>query len=154
MSGTSGSKAEWIKRVLGIDLAGPPQTTPEEPADLIAIWRDAKEETDQQLNVLAGKLRATGDPDLVRIADLGLFALGGGRGINVALRKALFEYQAASTERREAAARGVRKAVGEYRAAVAGNEGVRLIDNNPFGVAVELGSRLGAALDRIEQSLA
>lgn len=154
MSDTGGGKTEWVKRVLGLDLAGPGTTAPQERVDLNAIWRDAKEATDQQLNVLAGKLRATGDPDLIRIADLGLFALGGGRGINVALRKALFEYQAASTERREAAARGVRKAVADYRAAIAGNEGVRLIDRNPFGVAVELGSRLGSALDRIERSLA
>lgn len=153
MSDTGGSKAEWIKRVLGLDLAGPVQVTPQEPVDLNAIWRDAKEATDQQLNVLAGKLRATGDPDLERIADLGLFSIGGGRGINVALRKALIEYGAASTDRRPAAAQQVRKAVTDYRVAITGNPGIALIDRNPFGVMVGLGSRLGAALDRIEQSL-
>ncbi|HVC60367.1 MAG TPA: hypothetical protein VND19_08425 [Acetobacteraceae bacterium] len=154
MSDTGSSKAEWIKRVLGLDLAPPNPVTPKEPVDLNAIWRDAKEATDQQLNVLAGKLRATGDPDLVRIADLGLFSIGGGRGINVALRKALLEYGAASTDRRPAAAQQVRKAVTDYRAAITGNPGIALIDRNPFGVTVGLGPRLGAALDRIEQSLA
>lgn len=154
MADASGSQADWVKRVLGLDLAARATPPRQEPADLNAIWRDAKEATDQQLNVLAGKLRATGDPDLVRIADFGLFGIGGGRGINVALRKALLEYGVAAPERRPAAARQVRKAVADYRTAITGNPGVALIDRNPFGVTVGLGPRLGAALDRIEQSLA
>ena len=151
MSGSHGGKEEWIKRVLGVDPANSTETA--SPAELGAMWRDAKEATDQALNQLAGKLQATGDPDLVRIAEYGLFGIGGGRGINVALNRALLEYGAAAPERRQNAARQVRKAVAAYRDAL-GGEGVRLIDSNPFGVNVAMRNRLGTALDRIEHALA
>ena len=149
----------WIKRVLGIDVgssAARPATPDLEAAgaDPRALWQEAKEAADQRLNVLASKLRDTGDPDLVRIADFGLFGISnGGKGINVALNKAMIEYAAAAGERRAQAATKLRQAAQAYRATLASNEAVKLVDNNPFGVKVALLATLGGALDRIEASL-
>ena len=155
------SEAEdaWVKRVLGVDagiaaaLPGPSGLNAAD-FDPGALWREAKEATDERLNILAGKLRNTGDPDLVRIADFGLFGISnGGKGINVALNKAMVEYAAAAGDRRAQAAAKLCKAAQEYRATLASNEAVKLVDNNPFGVDVAVLATLGAALDRIEASL-
>jgi len=149
----------WVKRVLGVDtgaFAAPPGSPELNAAEVDpgALWREAKEATDERLNILASKLRNTGDPDLVRIADYGLFGISnGGKGINVALNKAMFEYVAAVGDRRAQAAAKLRKAAQDYRATLASNEAVKLVDNNPFGVDVAVLATLGAALDRIEASL-
>ena len=141
----------WVKQVLGIEIGG--QDTPEPDLDAREVWREAKEATDQRLNLLATRLRRTGDPDLVRIADFGLFGIGGGKGMNVALNKAMIEYAGSGGVARQQAAQQLRKAVQQYRTTLSSNEAVRLVDRNPFGVDVALAATLGAALDRIERSL-
>jgi hypothetical protein len=142
----------WIKQALGIDVGGQDAASP--AIDVSTLWREAKEATDQRLGLLAGKLRDTGDPDLVRIADFGLFGIsGGGKGVNVALNKAMIEYAGSGTDKRPHAAQQLRKAVQQYRATLASNEAVRLVDNNPFGVNVAVATTLGAALEQIERAL-
>lgn len=142
----------WIERVLGAELGGRDAADPN--IDARELWREAKEATDQRLGLLAARLRRTGDPDLVRIADFGLFGIsGGGKGVNVALNKAMIEYAGSGAEKRQQAAQQLRKAVQQYRAALTANEAVRLVDNNPFGVDVAVAATLGAALERIDRSL-
>jgi hypothetical protein len=143
----------WVKQTLGIDVGGQAAAA-SPPIDAGTLWREAKEATDARLGQLASKLRGTGDPDLVRIADFGLFGIsGGGKGVNVALNKAMIEYAGSGAEKRPQAAQLLRKAVQQYRATLAANEAVRLVDNNPFGVDVAVAATLGAALEQIESSL-
>ena len=150
----SGSPAEAGAALLALrralDAGGAPlQTAPRQ--DLRAIWRDAKESTDDGLNRLAAALRGYEDPDLERIADFGLFGMGGGE--NVALNKALIEYGQASGEARQAATASVRKAVAAYRAMMAREPMFKLIDANPE-VPLQVEVTLAGALTQIEHALA
>jgi len=137
---------EWVQRVLGVALSGAGGTG--RKASFLAIWRDAKESVDAAIGALAGELRATGDPDLERIAEFGLFGLTEGEG--VALMAALREADA-----NPARAQGrLTGAIGKYREFLAGSQVVTLIDRNPFGVQVSMRATLGHALDEMEQQLA
>jgi len=148
----------WVTRVLGVTFgasAAAPGTAshanPSEKIDRRAVWRDAKESVDDGLNRLASELRSYEDPDLERIADFGLFGLGTGE--NVALNKALIEYEAAAPDRRPAAGAKLRTALGNYRTLLQAEPMVRLIDRNP-AVPMTIAATLGGALDQIERSLA
>ena len=144
----------WIARVLGVSVAGAPASEakpPESAMDVRATWRDAKESTDAALSALASELRTYGDPDLERIADFGLFGIG--KTENVGLNKALIEFSAAAGERRAAAGKKLREAVGAYRVIIDGDL-VAEIDGNPFGVKVGVRATLGRALDEIERAAA
>jgi len=162
MAGRSVAGDQWVQRVLGVapGLPGssptgapkpPPGATPGQRIDRRALWRDAKETVDDALNALGTELRSFGNPDLDRIAEFGLFGLG--KGENVALAKALIEYDTAPEPRREAAGKALRQAIAGYRAILTGHPAVRQIDTNPFGVSVTMAATLGGALDRIEHSL-
>lgn len=126
----------------------PPPPRGKQP-DVRAIWRDAKESTDASLEALARELRSYDDPDLERIADFGLFGIG--RGENVALNKALIEFAGARPESRDTVAKKLHAAVTAYRSVIDGGL-VDDIDNNPFGVSVNVRATLGQALDAIEHA--
>lgn len=143
---TDAEKRSWVLQVLGIDparLAGAPTR-----GGYLAIWRDAKESVDDALSALQKRLRATGDPDLVRIAEFGLY--GASDGENVALMAALREAEADPDN----AADILADAIEDYRDFLADSDAITLIDRNPFGVAITMRATLGAALDDIEQRLA
>jgi hypothetical protein len=74
-------------------------------------------------------------------------------GQTVALNVALREMAAAAPGKRPTAAAGLRTAISDYRAMMAGEGAFDLIDENLFGVDVALRRTLGDALDRIERSL-
>ncbi|MCO6415437.1 hypothetical protein JYK14_04495 [Siccirubricoccus sp. KC 17139] len=135
--------------MLGIG-APSPGTPAGDPAELLALWRDAKEEVDAGLNRLAGELRATGDENLVRIADFALYGMTNGEGMG--LMKALMQLRAAPPDHQGTAARAVRDAALAYCKAVLGHPLARLVDENPFGIPVGIESRLVAALDRIAEA--
>jgi hypothetical protein len=131
-------ETEWVTRVLGVKLrpVGP------RPMPGTAI--------NTRVVKLADALREFDDPDLERIADEGLFGLG--RGENVALMKAMIEYDAAGTERRAAAAKQLRTAVDGYRRVLA-HPFAALVDDNPLHIPIGLRTTLGAALDQIAGAL-
>ena len=150
--GRDPNRDAWVTRVLGVALhGGSAAAKPAGGIDVRATWRDAKESTDAALNALASELRTYGDPDLERIADFGLFGIG--KTENVGLNKALIEFATAAAERREAAGKKLREAVGAYRAIIGGDL-VAEIDGNPFGVHVGVRETLGQALDQIERAAA
>jgi len=149
----------WVFRVLGVwtstDTAGSgaaPQApaTPGKklpPGELLALFRDAKDEVDIGLNKLQAALRATEDEDLIRIADYGMYGMTNGEGVG--LMKALFELRGATPDRQEAASKAARAAASAYKAAVFKHVLVDLVDRNPFGVEVGIKAKLGPALDTI-----
>jgi hypothetical protein len=135
----------WVVRVLGV-AAGKAERPPSD-LDYLGLWRDAKEDVDTGLNRLAGRLRATADEDLIRIADFGLFGMTNGQGVG--LMKTLMQLRQAPPDRRPAVVKAAREAATAYRQAVLGHPLATLVDENPFGVEVGLRSRLVAALDTI-----
>jgi hypothetical protein len=118
--------------------------------DLLATFRDAKDEVDVGLNKLQVALRETEDPDMIRIAEFGLYGLAGEGGQGVGLMKALLGLRAAAPDERESLMKAARDAATAYKTAVLGDGVlVDLVDKNPFNVTVEIRSKLLAALDII-----
>ena len=148
------SGIEALRRALETPAAAdapPPQEPGHDNGDPRAIWREAKEALDVSLNALASKLRAHNNPDMHRIADLGLFSIG--RTENVGLNKALIEYTGASAERRGTATQQLRQAIAAYRAMMTKSRAIELLADTPFGANVPFQATLGGALDRIERTL-
>ncbi len=146
------AESAWVARVLGIE-AGTDSSAGKDPqpSDLLALFRDAKDEVDAALERLRGALRDTEDEDLIRIADLGLFGMTDGEGVG--LMKALFEWRAASPEQRAARAKAAAAAAKAYKDKVFAHKLAGLVEANPFGVPVGLKSRLGPALDAIARAI-
>jgi hypothetical protein len=139
------AKRAWIGRVLGVTAGS--ADAPHGP--LLPLWLDAKDEVDAKLGHLQGSLRGFGDPDLDRIAEFGLNGVTGTS--SVGLMVALREADAPGAD--AAARRKLAGAIDSYRAFLDGSEVVKLIDDNPFGVAVGLQATLGRALDTLASSL-
>lgn len=144
----------WLSRVLGITPPGMPAPATEEAgmpaAELITLFRDAKEDVDAGLGKLQAELRATEDEDLVRIADLGMFGMTNGEGVG--LMKALMELRGAAPEKQEPLRKAARAAAAAYKTAVFSHPLADLVDENPFGVSVGIKARLGPALDTIARA--
>ena len=154
MPGTP-EQAEWLRRVLGVDVsvgAGSVGVAPGGPVALMLEWRDAKETVDERIEALARELRAFGDPDMERIADLGLFGITDRE--TVALNVALMEFDRAAAQAKGPAAGKVRASIKAYRKAVDANRMVGLLDTAPFSTRVDLRATMYSALDRIERVIA
>ncbi len=123
--------------------APPPTST----TDLLALFRDTKEDVDAGLSKLQEAMRATQDEDMIRIADLGMYGMTDGEGVG--LMKALFELRGATGDKRATAAKAARDAAAAYKAAVFKHVLVDLVDANPYGVPVGIRAKLGPALDTI-----
>ena len=127
--------------------AAAPAASNDPPPDLLALFRDAKEDVDQGFNKLQAAMRGTEDEDMIRIAELGMYGMTDGAGVG--LMKALMELRGASPDRRAALGKAARDAAVAYKAAVLGHVLVDLVDANPFGITVGLQTRLVSALDTI-----
>ncbi len=148
---TEADKREWLKRVLGLNLGE--EVADRSTVNSLSLWREAKEEVDRQLEVLAQALRSYEDTDANYVADHGLFGLTGG-GETVGLMAAMTSFDGAPPNDRTAAGTALRAALGRYRAALDASPLVALVDDNPFGVTVGLRETIGGALARIEAALA
>jgi hypothetical protein len=117
------------------------------------IWNAAKEAADVGIAKLQSALRGIGHPDTTKIAEFGLAGLSGG-SIQTKLMTALFNHAGTTGEDRAKAEKALRGVISEYKGFLSSNPLVTLCDENPLGVALNLRSGLGAALDKIEVSLA
>jgi len=115
--------------------------------ELLALFRDAKEEVDAGISKLQEALRATEDVDFIRIAEYGIYGMTNGEGVG--LMKALIDFRKASAEQQGPLLQAVRSAAVAYKAAVFKHPLADLVDENPFGVSVGMKALLGPALDRI-----
>lgn len=150
----------WVERVLGVTLGRGQSDTGVQPnpgprkrlpaAELLALFRDAKEDVDAGLSKLQAELRATGDEDLVRIADYGMFGMTNGEGVG--LIKTLMDLRGTTPDKQEALSKTVRDAATAYKSAVFKHVLVDLVDENPFGVDVGIKAKLGPALDTIARA--
>ena len=133
---------EWIERVLGVK---PTLSENEDVASPIAIWINAKDEIDHGLGMLAQELHRYGDARCDRVAEFGLYAITED-GETVGMTRALLEFDRAHGARREAVTKALRAAVAQYRSSAVTNPVIRLLDDNPFGVRLNLQNTLNAAL--------
>ena len=146
-------QSDFIEKFIGVsqgsaDAANGDITLAEEP---MKLWRVGKEATDKSLSALQSILKSKGMPDLDRIADFGLNGLSDRN--QTQLMKALFEYSSADSSKRSDAASALMSEVAAYRKFIENDEVVRLCENNPFGVSVDIRGPIIDALDRIESAI-
>jgi hypothetical protein len=146
MSGTK-EQIAWIARVLGVAIDGAASGPPPEP--FLPVWTAAKEVADSGIGRLQSALRQEDDPDLAQIAEYGLHHATSGRmnRLTVALREADGDPTPQTLSK-------LAGAISDFRDFLDGAPIVRLMEDNPFGVAVDLRATLGAALTKIESALA
>lgn len=152
MAGTREQDA-WIARVLGVALRRAAPPLPPRPRAVVsvggrALWAQARDSVNEQIEALRGHLRGVDDPELQRIAE---FGLNGATGkLSVGLMAALVEADAGATPQ---ARKKARDAVATYRAFLGQDALVRLLDENPF-VPINIRGTLGSALAELDQALA
>lgn len=123
-----------------------PGTTAGDP---MIVWRDAKEDCDTGISALQSVLRRHDDPDLTRIADLGLHGLTD--GLQSRLMAALMDFRNASGEGRPIAGAKLATAAAELRDRIQADPVIALCEDNPFGIAVSIRAPLSAALTEVER---
>ena len=112
---------------------------------------DARDAAVEQISKLQGALRGTGHPALVALADKGFAGITG--RLQVGLQAALMDVDGVGpAERPKAVAKAV-AAVEAFKATLASDPVIGVLEENPFGVAVTLRGDIGAALDTIRQAL-
>jgi stage V sporulation protein SpoVS len=116
-----------------------------------ALWREAREAVDEQFDALRTHLLATDDPGLHTVAAQGYPALT--KRLGTQMLVAMAELDTVPPERAAAARAQALKAISEYRQFLASDGLVRVLEKNPFGVAVSIQATLGGALDQIERAL-
>lgn len=116
--------------------------------DALAVWREAKEACDVGVSALQQKILSFDDPDLRRIGEFGLNGVTD--GVQTALMAALFSYNSTSGAERAKAAAVVAARAAEARKLLEGDAIIALVEENPFGVKVDIRGTLGAALKQLE----
>ncbi len=116
------------------------------PASALAIWRDAKETVDTGISALQDRMRAHPLKALGRIADAGLAGITSREAVGMMV--AVTEAERSTT----AAAPAVAKATAALRAFLA-TDAAAAIDENPFGVQVNLRATMQSAMSAIERSV-
>ncbi|MEL7473372.1 MAG: hypothetical protein AAGK04_08645 [Planctomycetota bacterium] len=115
-------------------------------------WMEAKEHVDERLDTLAAALRATKDANLERIAHRGLGAITG--RLQAGVRVAFLEIDASREDTKRAKAiKHAESKLGELRTFFESDKMVRLIDDNPFGVRMDVASTMDRALADIASML-
>lgn len=117
----------------------------------MVIWRDAKESTDASMSALQRMLSDASDPNLKRIAEFGLNGVTAGN--QVAMTRALMDFDNASGAARISQGETLLKQTGAYRQFLSESPAIALCENNPFGVTCAIKLPLTKALDQIENTV-
>ena len=123
----------------------------ETATDVLAVWRDAKESVDDQLNKLSAELRNSSHPYLQEIGGVGLHELAKDQGgIYVSMQASLFEFNGSDGVGRQKAAAKVLDAVNNYRSFVETSEVLKVVDQHKNTTLV---SSLHNALNKLENEM-
>ncbi len=160
----------WVTKVLGmpfpatsLDNVPPPpplklrraprprQVVQHASIDGLALWRDAQDAIDNQLDALSGRLLAAGDPDLAQVGALGPASVA--KRLDTGLREALVAVDVAAAAEVSAAKARARNAVAAMRSLLDSDGLIRLLDTNGWGVPVSVRATMGAALDELNHML-
>ena len=120
-------------------------------APTTAIWNEAKETVDQQLNALYSLLKKAGLPAFDAITQEIEEVMSGFRA---GLISKLMTYDRASGADRDTARAEALTAVRDYQTRIPSDKRVIAADTNPFGVPITIRAVLGAALDKLNGQLA
>lgn len=149
-------QTRFIGKYLSARVTGSENDTPAgeqiDSVDLMAIWRTAKESTDAGISALQAALKSVGHPELDGIADAGLNGIADGN--QTAMIRAIMDYNAASIEKKDAAAGKLLAAIDSYRGFLESSKLIPLAENNPFGIKVSIRKPLSAALTKIAKAAA
>jgi hypothetical protein len=140
----------FLNRFLGTDVGtASDDNTSDEAADVdvMAIWRKAKESTDQSIANLQKALKSYSHPDLDRIADAGLNGITDTN--QTGIMRALIEYSAAPAHKKESASAKLVAQTDAYASFLENSALINLAEQNPFGVRVEIRRPLLATLTKI-----
>jgi hypothetical protein len=115
---------------------------------------DAIAVVDDQIAKVSSQMRASGDPELLQIAELGLPALTNNHKSPV--MRALIDVAGTTGEARRKAVAHARTAIGLFRLHVESYPLLRALDEHSpaaFGVQLSIGLEMGAALKGLEAVL-
>ncbi len=118
------------------------------------VWSDAIAVVDEQLSKVSAQMRASDDPELLQIAELGLPALTNNHKSPV--MRALVDVAGTSGEARRKAVAQARTAIGLFRLHVDSYPLLRALDEHSaaaFGVQLSIGKEIGDALKGLEAVL-
>lgn len=115
--------------------------------DVLAIWRTAKEGTDAGISALQSALKGFGHTDLNRIAEAGLNGIT--EGNQVAMIRALMEFDAADASKKPDATKKLLRQVDSYLGFLDRSKLIALAEGNPFDVQLSIKKPLSAALHQI-----
>lgn len=146
----------WVKRVLGVDVAGlgtgtEPDDAPVSFAAARESYEAASDAVNQQIAKLQSALRSSKDGELKEIAEYGMNGVTGNH--RVPLRAALMEIDFGGTGALQKSGPKALKIIQSFRAHLDQDERVEACDENPFGVAVSIRATLGGALAKMEKAL-
>lgn len=123
--------------------------------DVLAVWLEAKEAADAQLNRFTDALRKSGDEYLIRIADGGVHSfVEGPTRVFVKLQAALMEFKSAQGPARDKVRTVLLKAIGEYGKYLDGNKFLEVCDTNELCGPLTIRTTLKSSLEQLEQALA
>ncbi len=135
---------DFMTRFLGLKSRDAPQVPQSDP---LVVWRNAKEAVDDTISDLQQALKGFDDPVLSKISQYGLNGITDGN--QVALGKALLEFNAAPQGDRESQGQALATQAQVYKDFLSTDPRVALCENNPFGIAVPLRTKLVGALEQI-----
>lgn len=138
------AKDEWVTRVLGVQFKRTEGGTAA-LKDAATAWREANEAVDAQISKLQSALRADEDEEMREIAEFGLNGLTA--GFKVQLMAALSGAEAGN----QGDLAKLASAAGRFRQFLEDDERIEACEENPFGVPVEIRSRLVPALMRLTE---
>jgi len=114
-----------------------------------ASWHEACATVEDRLEALRTKLRSSGDPELVDIANSGLF------GITTppALSEAIEAMSSADGSAAPSQATSTKQALAQYVKFLTTDERIKACDSNPFGVTLGIRATLTPALNQLNAAL-
>ncbi len=119
------------------------------PAD---IWIEAMSEVDASISILRSQLAGDPDPNMDRIAKLGLIGVTGGN--NRALMGAFVTFSSASGESKAKAAQDLMRIVDQVEEFVKTDDIITLLEEFPQGSSPKIREPLGNALSKIRKTVA
>lgn len=115
-----------------------------------AKWQDASDTVDGQISKLQGVLKQSDDKELVEIAEFGLNAVTG--NFKVPLMAAIRDIDSRGGAQPDAARKAL-DIVRGFREHILTSAEITAVDNNPFGVEVNIQNSLSDAFNVMEKSL-
>ncbi len=115
-----------------------------------STWQDASDAIDSQIAALQNVLKKSDDEELVDIAEFGLNAVTG--NFKVPLMAAMRDIDSSQGEARAKAVTKAMDAMKGFRQHVESSDQVKAVDNNPFGVEVNIQSTLDGAFTTMRKA--